>query len=468
MKKCLLLTVTTLLFSVAATFGQKMGEGDGKVDIGAIKKKMEQSNADIQDPSKNGKWSTWLTRGDVFLEAAIAPTKGLYNSLPESELGKLYPGGFKDREPVTLGGTKFKVKENDRFVVYVVDSGKKEERKVSMWEEKFVLDSMALDIAADAYDKAFALDMKAAERAYKGMDEIVKMVKNNAAMAQRLGQYGKAAREYRRSYILQTYPAYAVLRKVDIVVDSTDLFYAAMNFAGSQDFVSALECLRELVSMQYCDKDGDIYYYLYNSYRGVDKEDSARMYLLEGARKFPQASRLYSSLPIIYLIDGDADITEIEPIMQKAFENKEEKDKGRLYFLMGQAYYKRKMDDKALDYYIKASKEDPDDFSIQYSIAQIYMIKAADKVQELQEVSENLPKDEYDKAKEGVYDFYKKAIPYLEKAHKLDPKHPTVVELLADLTFRLRDTSDEMMEKSKKYGDLNKAMKAEQGGGEEQ
>ena len=96
------------------------------------------------------------------------------------------------------------------------------------------------------------------------------------------------------------------------------------------------------------------------------------------------------------------------------------------------------------------------------------MIKAADKVQELQEVSENLPKDEYDKAKEGVYDFYKKAIPYLEKAHKLDPKHPTVVELLADLTFRLRDTSDEMMEKSKKYGDLNKAMKAEQGGGEEQ
>lgn len=457
MKKSLLFAATALLISAPAAFGQVMGQGEGKIDVGAIKKNIEKTDADINDPKKNEKWMTWIERGDIYLAAANAPSKGLFRGMEMSQVNKMFPKP-KALEPVKLRGennkdTEFKVNQYGRFVTYSTDN------KLSMWKETMVIDSLALDKAAEAYDYAFALDAKATERAYNGLNEIVRIVKDRGTTYQRLQEYGKAADEYRRSYIIQQYP---LISKVDTL----DVFFAGMNYTIAQNYDAAIECLKEAARLGYSSKDndgkptGDVYYYLYHSYNGLEKKDSARMILLEGAKKYPNDSRLYRMLPIMYAVDVDADINDIVPIMEKAFANKDNKEAPRLYYGMAQAYAQRDMNDKAMEYFIKAADADHEDFSYQFNAAAMYLRKGDQRGREMQEQSENLPEDEYIKARDEVYGIYKLAIPYLERAHKIEPENESVIDILAGITFRLRETSDDMMEKSKKYEELNKAIKA--------
>jgi hypothetical protein len=53
-----------------------------------------------------------------------------------------------------------------------------------------------------------------------------------------------------------------------------------------------------------------------------------------------------------------------------------------------------------------------------------------------------------------VIEAYKPAVPVLEAAYKLDPKHQGVLETLKSLTFRLRDEEGMMA----KYEQYNKAL----------
>lgn len=456
MKKSLFFAAMALLMSTPAAFGQVMGQGEGKIDVDAIKKSIAQSDADINDPKKNGKWATWLERGDIFMEAANAPAKGLFRGMEMSQVNKLYS------KPTTLDTVRLRGENNQEIPFKVDDYGRvvtySTDKKLSMWEEKLVIDSLALDKAAEAYDYAFSLDAKATERAYNGLNEIVKIVKDRGTTYQRLQEYEKAANEYRRSYIIQQYPLISV-------IDTVDVFFAGMNYTMAQNYKAAIECLKEAARLGYIVKDsegnpsGDIYYYLYYSYTGLEEQDSARLMLLEGVKKYPNDSRLYRMLPIMYAVDVDADINEIVPIMEKAFTNKDNPELPRLYYGMAQAYAQRDMNDKAMEYFVKAADADHEDFSYQFNAAAMYLKKGDQMGREMQEQSENLPEDEFIKVRDEVYGIYKLAIPYLERAHNIEPDNESVISILADITFRLRETSDEMMEKSKKYEELNKAIR---------
>ena len=54
--------------------------------------------------------------------------------------------------------------------------------------------------------------------------------------------------------------------------------------------------------------------------------------------------------------------------------------------------------------------------------------------------------------------FYQAAGPYLERAHRLNASDQTVVALLLNVYFRLRDDSPEMMRNYEKYRDVLEAM----------
>ncbi|MCC8062594.1 MAG: hypothetical protein LIO68_05050, partial [Rikenellaceae bacterium] len=57
--------------------------------------------------------------------------------------------------------------------------------------------------------------------------------------------------------------------------------------------------------------------------------------------------------------------------------------------------------------------------------------------------------------------FYESAIELLEKAHELNPKEVTVVDLLKGLYYQKQDEGPEMEAKYKKYNDLLKEMQGE-------
>lgn len=445
MKKYLLMTVAGLFLSAPAVFAQIYGSGEGRINVDDIKSKIEKSDEDIKDPKKEGRWQTWLERGNVYLAADQAPSKGVFRGMTEDQIKKIYPTGAEERPDTVIKGEKgesitYNVREYPRLIVYM------HENKLAMWEEnKIVIDPEALTKSAEAYSNAFLLDGKATEPAIKGMEKIIAIVKDKANTYQRLGKYDKAGKEYRRSYDIQKLPPF-------MDTDTTDLFFAAMNYAVEQEHEDALKSLRELHDMEYY-KDGDVQFFMYHSYTGIDEPDSARMLLLEGAKMFPDVSKIYRSLLVVYAMDASLDLTEIAPIIDKAMANPEgnDIDKAKMYNSLAQAYQKRNMYDEALEYYLKASKADPKEFMYPYNVAWLYMQKADTAMQEAQEVFDSMSADEHKKLGDAINGYYLQSVPYLEKALSVSPDETRIVKLLYDITFRLRDSSDEIMGKSQKY-----------------
>ena len=65
--------------------------------------KIERSDADIANPKKSGKASTWIHRGEVFYEVATAVSKHLYDGIDVVTLTTLF-GEPTAAEVVELNG----------------------------------------------------------------------------------------------------------------------------------------------------------------------------------------------------------------------------------------------------------------------------------------------------------------------------------------------------------------------------
>ena len=73
--------------------------------------KIERSDADIANPKKSGKASTWIHRGEVFYEVATAVSKHLYDGIDVVTLTTLF-GEPTAAEVVELNGNSFNVRKD--------------------------------------------------------------------------------------------------------------------------------------------------------------------------------------------------------------------------------------------------------------------------------------------------------------------------------------------------------------------
>ena len=96
----------------------------------------------------------------------------------------------------------------------------------------------------------------------------------------------------------------------------------------------------------------------------------------------------------------------------------------------------------------------PTDFASSYNLG-LFRIKIGDDMNQELNKQNFTGQNEYNAALQKVFDAYKEAIPPLERAYEIDPKNPIAIELLKNVTFRLRDEPG-MMEKYEKYNELFK------------
>ena len=86
MKRVLLVAMAAVLLLAPAANAQSVNEG-------AVRAKLEKSNADIANPKKNAKAATWLNRGKVYFESLQAPTKNLFMDLLDQAMLPTNMGG---------------------------------------------------------------------------------------------------------------------------------------------------------------------------------------------------------------------------------------------------------------------------------------------------------------------------------------------------------------------------------------
>lgn len=154
--------------------------------------------------------------------------------------------------------------------------------------------------------------------------------------------------------------------------------------------------------------------------------------ITEGRKIFPADNKLIISQLDLYL--GSDKVKEASELIEVAIAG--DPTNANLHFAKGTLFDKMGNKDVAAQSYIKAIELNSSYFDANYNLGAMYFNQAAEMVN----AANNLPPNkfkEYDAAKAKYEAKFREAMPYLEKAHEINPKDMSTMESLKQLYARL-------------------------------
>ncbi|MFI3285937.1 MAG: tetratricopeptide repeat protein [Rikenellaceae bacterium] len=459
MKKIIMMVAAMLTLSAQATMAQK-------INAESYKSKIEKSNEATQNAKKSQKASTWITRGNAYLDALQAPTESLFTSMDVAML-KLTCGEPKSAGSEEINGTAFTTFVYPFFTVYAVND------KVAGWKVTKYIDKNAGKIAFDSYSKAYELDADQASKIKEGMEKLVNYYAQVGDISNVLSDYVAGAEAYTSVYDIQSHPAFNTANPLM-------LYYAGYMYTigGNNDsslYAKGAEVLNRAVEAGYPelelketetdDKDkGNIFYYLYHCYYGQKDADSANVLkakeaLVKGVEMFPKNQRIIDALTQLYTTEeGMGDPSELISMIDGAIQA--DPSNSDLWYARGRVYFALKDYDNCIESFTKVTELAPEVFDGYFYLGLFYIYKGDALNDEISNktYTEN---SEYKADMDAANAVYADAIPILERAHKIKPEDLATVEYLKSLCFRLRDDAA-IMEKYTQYNDLYNQMKDNQ------
>ena len=445
MKKVFLTVLAVALVAVTAVQAQKVNKS-------ALVSKIEKSDADIADAKKGAKAATWINRGKAFYEAAIEPTKNLFVNMDAAML-KLAVGEPASTESVTLVNVPYEAWVYPWFTAYIKDG------KIATWSQTQWVIEDAPAKAIEAYNKAYEMDPKTADKVKEGLKQISDFCSQVGNTGIDTGNYADAADAYALAFEAQSSPAHGN-------PEPALLYYAGYlrtvdGAANPASYVIGADYLNKALDLGYNDEEGNIYYYLFHCYYGQKDADKANVLkakdaLVAGIKKFPKNERILDGLMQLYTAEqGVGDPADLIALIDKAIEdNPSNVD---LWFGRGRIFYALKDYDQSIESFKKVVELKPDLFEGNYYLGVFYTIKGDALNKEMNE-KQYSSQAVYDADLKVVNDVYKEAVPWFEKAHQIKPDDVDTLEFLKSICFRLRDEAG-IMEKYNTYNALYKQVK---------
>ena len=130
-----------------------------------------------------------------------------------------------------------------------------------------------------------------------------------------------------------------------------------------------------------------------------------------------------------------------------------------MWFGRGRIFYSMKNYDESIASFKKVVELDPQDSQSMYFLGYFYIAKG-DALNDEINKRDYKSTIAYNEDQKAVTAIYMEAVPYLEKAHELNPSDFATIETLKVLCFRLRDEAG-MMEKYEKYNKIYEEMNAQ-------
>ncbi|MDR0907483.1 MAG: hypothetical protein LBM63_02575 [Rikenellaceae bacterium] len=412
-----------------------------KISVDKLKKEIEKSDAEIADPKKNGKAATWIKRGDVLLDVEGKPTNGIFTGLDEGTMKLSF--GEAPTEAVELSGVQYTVYTYEHFKAYVAGS------RLEFYVPTTIIVENALPAAYDAYAKAYDMDAKVAKKVGSGMLNIHSRAMENGSTYFNLKEYKTAAANFRLAYKATAHPSVGA-------PDTIALYNAGFVGTLGEDYTAALEDLDGVIALGY-ENNGDVYYYKFYCLYKLDQKAEATQTLEEGLAKYPNNDNIIAALLDVYSTDPDKDPTNLIPLVLNVIE--QNPTNADLYVGLARVYDKLNQRDNAIEAVRKASTINPNNFLANYFEGYYLAKKGDDEDGKLRSMTVT-SRTQYQQAKAAVDAIYAEAIAPLERAYEITPSEPATLELLKNITFRLRD-AEGITAKYEKYNELYKALTAE-------
>ncbi len=444
MKK-LFLTMLGASLMVAPTLRAQTIDGLGltveKVNVKKLEAAIAKSDADIADAKKNAKAATWIKRGEAFMDADAKPVNGLYVTMDEAMLKATY--GDAPAEEVTIGGNAYTVYTYEHFKVYLTGG------KVALFTPVTVIDPAALDKAYDAYSKAYELDAKgAAKKVTAGIENIYNKSFENGGTFYSLGQYTAAAENFRRAYKAGIHPTST---KADSL-SSQAIFYAGMSAIFGGDYTGALNDLDTAIERGY-ESDGEVYRLKFLALYNLGEKEKSLEVLKQGVSVYPTNEDLIDMM-MRYYAENEGDPSSMIPLVKDAIDNNP--TNSSLWQGLARIYDKLGQTDNAIETIKKAVELTPNDFLANY-LEGFFIVKKGDAMNEDLGKMTITSRAQYQTALAAVNAVFARALAPLEKAYSIDPSELATVELLKNLTARLRD-EEGMQAKYDRYNELFNSM----------
>lgn len=226
--------------------------------------------------------------------------------------------------------------------------------------------------------------------------------------------------------------------------DTTTIYYVSIAAELGEDYDKAITNLETLMEMNY--PEPGIYSSAGNIYYTQLKDTlKATATFAAGREKYPDDLNLLLNETNFFLSEEQT---------EKALDNlqlaaKIDETNPTIFFAIG-AKYNEVVDDttktdeirggafeRAAEAYIKSIELKPDYFDPNYNMGALYVNKAATLI----EIANDLPLDaqvEYDSLKSTSDEYLKLCLPYLEKAHELQPEDRSTLVSLKEIYTRLR------------------------------
>lgn len=301
-----------------------------------------------------------------------------------------------------------------------------------------------LTTAFDSYLKALQLDDK--DRFGKSIKIkftlLIGDLTNQAIAAFNEENYEKALKSFEQIMAIEQTPVY----KADDpnAVDTVIMFNAGLAAYNSQNYDKAIEYYTKAAKYKY--NGAKTYTLISSSY--LQKKDTvgALQILQDGLKEYSQESSLLVEIINIYINKNKVD----EAIKYLEMAIAQDPKNPTFHFAQGTMFDRLLKSDEAAACYLKAIELKEDYFDAYYNLGALYYNKGVKQVDVANLIPSNQP-DKYEIEKNKADIEFKKAIPYMEKAHEINPTDKFTLESLKTLYYRLKmlDKHAEVIEKIK-------------------
>ena len=436
-----------LAFAVPAANAQK-------VNTSKEVAKLDKADATIVDAKKSTKAATWNAHGKAYTDAYMLPTKELLRDTPVMTL-QMNVGQPDAMVEGLFMGTPVVVCSYEYVDVYVDAMG-----MIVGWDQKKEIKENLAETAIESFKKAYEMDPKLGS----------KIATNAMTLANALVIQGdmlsnskpiEAAKNFELAYRAQQIVPEAKANPANLYNAGYLYVFSASSLTGEEStaaFAKGEALLNEALAAGYNDETGNIYYYLFHCYYGqreakdrMECLKNAKDVLLTGIKLYPKNTNILDGLMNLYTLeDGVGDPAEILTMIEEALaENPTNYD---MWFGRGRVYFALKNFDECLNSFKKCAEIRPDEFDSNYYVGYFIIEKANTELDKLNANTE-ISYEQYGEENAKINLIYAEAIPWLEKAHGINPTDASTISYLNSLCYRLRDM-DGMMDKYNKYHEL--------------
>ncbi len=412
-------------------------------DAKQVKAKLAKSDGDIENPKKQSLPKSWINRGDVFSQIVDIHSANLRAGMTLTEATLLF-GKPQANDQATVNDQAYETSVYPFFTLYL------QQGKVAFWKETNLFVENPYVKAYESYDKAYTLDSdkKNSKKIKAGLISLKLKFNGSAMNNYSAGDYSGAFYAFEGSHKCSSHPTVGE-------VDSMVIYYTGLTaqLAGKND--DAIKYLNMAKDINYV-MDGELYYYLFNSYMQKNDTTTAGAVIEAGFAKYPTNKTLMLALINYYIVKNESP-SKVIAYLDKAIET--DPKNSSLYFAKAALYEKLPDLDKAAEFYKKAIEISPDYFDATYNLGALYYNMGAAKAAAASKLDINDTKG-YDKMLAEADVSFKVALPYIEKSYELRPTEIVVVETLKNLYFRFRNDSGDLMKKYNEFKDKYEEMKS--------